>query len=46
MLNPKLFLVTFEIKLWLGLLNQVEILASALPGKAENTLNYIEIVEE
>ena len=46
MLNPNLFLVTFEIKLWLGLLNQVEILAWALPGKAENTFNSIEIVEE
>ena len=46
MLNPNLFLVTFEIKLWLGLLNLVEILAWALPGQAENTLNYIEIVEE
>ena len=30
----------------MGLLNQVDILAWALPGKAENTLNYIEIVEE
>ena len=34
------------MKLWLGLLNQVEILGWAHPGKAENTFNYIEIVEE
>ena len=34
------------MKLWLGLLNQVEILAWARPGKAENTFHDIEIVEE
>ena len=34
------------MKLWLGLLNQVEILGWARPGKAENTFNDIEIVEE
>ena len=34
------------MKLWLGLLNQVEILGWARPVKAENTFNYIEIVEE
>ena len=39
-------MVTFEIKLWLGLLNQVDILGWAPPEKAENTFNYIEIVEE
>ena len=38
MFNPNLFL--------LGLLNQVEILGWAHPGKAENTFNHIEIVEE
>ena len=38
MFNPNLFL--------LGLPNKVEILGSAHPGKAENTFNYIEIVEE
>ena len=31
-LNPTLFLVTFEIKLWLGLPNQVDILAWAPPN--------------
>ena len=46
MFNPNLFFVTFKIKLWLGLLNQVEILGRARPGKAENTFNDIEIVEE
>ena len=46
MFNPNLFLVTFYIKLWLGLLNQVDILGWAPPEKAENTFNYIEIVEE
>ena len=46
MFNPNLFFVTFWIKLWLGLLNQVEILGWARPGKAENTFNDIEIVEE
>ena len=46
MFNPNLFFLTFEIKLWLGLLNQVEILGWARPGKAENTFNDIEIVEE
>ena len=30
----------------MGLLNQVEILGWARPGKAENTFNDIEIVEE
>ena len=30
----------------MGLLNQVEILGWASPGKAENTFNDIEIVEE
>ena len=35
-LNPNLFLVTFEIKLSLGLLNQVEILAWAPPETAKN----------
>ena len=34
------------MKLWLGLLNQVEILGWARPGKAENNFNDIEIVEE
>ena len=46
MFNPNLFFITFLIKLWLGLLNQVEILGWARPGKAENTFNDIEIVEE
>ena len=30
----------------MGLLNQVEMLGWARPGKAENTFNDIEIVEE
>ena len=34
------------MKLWLGLLNQVEILGWARPGKAENNFNDIKIVEE
>ena len=34
------------MKLWLGLLNQVEILGWAHHGKAENTFNDIKIVEE
>ena len=46
MFNPNLFFVIFEIKLWLGLLNQVKILGWARPGKAENTFHDIEIVEE
>ena len=46
MFNPNHFFVTFSIKFWLGLLNQVEILGWARPGKAENTFNDIEIVEE
>ena len=36
-LNPTLFLVTFEIKLGLGLLNQVDILAWAPPAIWKNT---------
>ena len=46
MFNPNLFFVTFKIKLWLGLLNQVEILGWARTGKATNTFNDIEIVKE
>ena len=46
MFNPNHFFVTFKIKRWLGLLNQVEIFGWARPGKAENTFNDFEIVEE
>ena len=46
MFNPNLFFVTFQIKLWLGLLKQVEILGWAHHGKPENTFNDIEIVEK
>ena len=43
-LNPTLFLVTFEIKLWLGVLNQVDILAWAPPAIWKNTCHCSSIV--
>ena len=46
MFNPNLFFCNLLNQTLMGLLNQVEILGWARPGKAENTFNDIEIVEE
>ena len=46
MFNPNLFFCNLLNQTLLGLLNQVEILAWARPGKEENTFHDIEIVEE
>ena len=46
MFNPNLFFCNLLNQTLLGLLNQVEILGWARPGKEENTFHDIEIVEE